>query len=65
MTYVFNCKDCGNIFEISGGFDISLQNHQCPNCKSNNTHKIITNPNVIYKGNGWTRKKDENNKWKS
>ena len=58
MTYVYSCSDCNKTFEISGTFDIMLQKHECPHCKSKNTKKMITAPSIIYHGTGWTRKKN-------
>lgn len=59
MTYVYSCKNCGKIFEVSGTFAVVLQNHDCPECKSKDTQKMITAPNIHYKGKGWTRKDED------
>ena len=59
MTYVYNCSDCNKIFEVSGTMDIALQHFDCPECKSKNTHKMLTVPSIIYKGKGWTTKRHD------
>ena len=61
-TYEYVCKKCKSYFCVSGTFETLFGLiPQCPNCKSKQTKKIISLPNVIYKGKGFYRT-DKNNK---
>ena len=61
MVYAFECKECGNKFEVNilldhfdkwkkGEYDI-----QCSKCESKKIENIIGNLGVHLKGDGWTR----------
>ena len=60
MHYDYRCLDCKAGFVV----DVPTTSHKtrsinpsCPKCKSKNTVKLISKPNVIFKGAGWGRDK--------
>jgi putative FmdB family regulatory protein len=51
MEYVYQCKNCGKEFSISGRFEslVGLR-PECPECKSANVVKKISASSFILKG---------------
>ena len=53
-TYEYVCNKCKSRFAVSGTFETLFGlKPQCPACKGKNTQKLISLPNVIYKGKGF------------
>lgn len=60
MHYQYRCKDCKMCFiiDVPTTFRVTKSiNTSCPKCKSKNVVKLITRPNVIFKGTGWGKDK--------
>lgn len=53
--YDFECKECGNRFEVWCKISEREDEHPCPMCKSKHTsNKITTNDNNFkLRGEGW------------
>ena len=53
-TYVYKCKNCGKIFDISGSLEF-LSNYEpiCPDCYGENIRRLYTPFGIILKGNGF------------
>ena len=47
-TYVFECKDCNDVFEVNFNTEI-----ECPNCQSTKTIRVYNPPSIIFKGSGF------------
>ena len=53
-TYSFKCSKCEN--EFKGVYKINEVKVECPNCKSNETERLISrNVGVSYNGKGYTK----------
>lgn len=52
-TYEYECKDCGNVFEVFKSItDNSIP--ACPKCNSKNIIKLIgSGAGIIFKGSGF------------
>ena len=58
MIYTFRCLTCNNRFEIEVTSVFNFENRRaskpiCPKCGSLVTRKIITNANIIFRGDGF------------
>jgi putative FmdB family regulatory protein len=63
VKYDFQCQNCGTIFEINASpTTVSNMRVGCPNCCSDNTKKIITATNFIFKTNGFYSKDIQENR---
>lgn len=51
-TYEYSCKNCGRMFEKKVPFGYSKK-PKCPSCKANNTKKLLSMPEIIFKGSGF------------
>jgi len=51
--YEFRCNCCKNSFEELLTFSQVKEIQECPQCESSETRKIITPPNVVFKGDSW------------
>ncbi len=52
-TYEYKCEKCGQVFEISHGFD-EEPDKTCPaeDCDGS-LHRVFSPPTIIFKGSGW------------
>jgi putative FmdB family regulatory protein len=56
MTYVYRCKNCGKVFEMSGSMTtLNSVKLECPDCKTNDVQKVISPIASILKGDGFYR----------
>lgn len=61
--YEYKCNKCLTKFEMSGTFEVMLTiKPNCPSCKSNNISKLISNPFVHFKGNGFYKNDSKEDK---
>ena len=51
-VYEYQCKKCGHVFDREHGIGENKK-YRCPECSSQNTHKIISKVGVIFKGSGF------------
>lgn len=52
--YEYKCKDCLTKFEIRATFEAFLNlKPVCPSCHGNKIKKLISIPNVQFKGHGF------------
>ena len=62
MTYVYYCPTCNEHFEVKlKGFITDEEEGKirpCPKCRNEETYKIFTLVNVIYRGDGWGHEKN-------
>ena len=56
--YGFKCNACGNLFEELLSFSQAKEQRCCSLCDSFETQRLITSPNVIFKGDGWNDKNE-------
>lgn len=57
-TYRYRCTLCKKEFEVQR--DVKDESEEvCPKCESNQTQRIILPAPVIYKGSGFTLKREE------
>jgi putative FmdB family regulatory protein len=52
-VFDFKCDRCGHISEHWGEFDDALF---CPKCNSTRVKRVISPPNIQFKGTGFTKK---------
>jgi len=62
MHYQYRCKDCKTGFVVDAPTMSRVEskkhiNASCPKCKSKNVVKLITRPNIVFKGMGWGKDK--------
>ena len=54
--YEYQCKECDHFFDKLLPFSQSKQNQTCPACGSESPERVLSVPQVIFKGDGWTDK---------
>ena len=59
-TYNYICKTCGYLFEVEKTIDDETK-IRCPMCKSRKVKKLINIPTVIYRDDGFTQYRKNNN----
>ena len=59
-TYDYRCEDCGEDFEVLISIAEKEEEvpQECEACGSTNTHSLISPPNFILKGDGWSGKNE-------
>ena len=67
MQYVFQCKKCGTIFEISASFSTILNiKTSCPNCHSSKVERKYLPLGFILKGKGFYKTENRgDDEWSS
>ena len=51
-TFDFQCTGCNHIFEFNRPFG-SKEIPQCPECDEKDVNKLISTPNIQFKGDGF------------
>lgn len=54
--YEFRCNFCHHTFEELLTFSQLKNPQECPQCESMETQKIMSPPNMVFKGDGWADK---------
>ena len=65
-TYIYMCKTCGNTVDITLSYSEYDTFDSVPECHGKKMVQSYTQPEIIYRGTGWTRKDgsvEENNVW--
>lgn len=52
-VYQYICNDCNHNFEELRGISQSDEELNCPECKSKNINRVVSNCSFILKGNGY------------
>lgn len=55
-VYEYRCKYCMHNFDELLTFSGAKEPQECPQCESLDTERIISKPQVIFKGDGWADK---------
>lgn len=63
MIYEYKCPTCKHRFEVALSFprmgNKRFPKARCPKCKSPGATKVMSYPNIHYKGSGFTLSKDK------
>ncbi len=62
MNYEYRCVDCKKPFVVDVPITSSIEGRRhiqakCPHCGSRNVQKLISRPNIVFKGTGWGKDK--------
>jgi len=55
-VYNYKCDDCTRTFDKLLPFSLSKELQRCTECNSDRTRKLISSPQVVFKGDGWADK---------
>lgn len=52
-TYVYQCQECGTVYEMHGTYKELEERLDCPECNSENTRKVYSPAQIRFKGSGF------------